>query len=134
MSDEDYANIWGEWAQEEEFKQMKIWDNNDRQTHKPTGAAGPVSSYTLRNLPNHMPKTDSTPMEATILEHVPSLPNISEALSEHTQLEKQVSFSLENETIDLDDPAAHAFQTRIVARVRKRPHQTTPEGASTRKD
>ena len=89
MSDEDYANIWGEWAQQEEFKQMKIWDNNDRQTHKTTGAAGPVSFYTPRNLSIHMPKNDSTPTEATILEHVPSLPNSSDALSKHTQLENK---------------------------------------------
>ena len=53
MSDEDYANIWGEWAQQEEFKQMKIWDNNARQSDKSTGAAGPASYYTSRNLPVH---------------------------------------------------------------------------------
>ena len=28
MSQEEYVNIWGEWAQQEEIKQMKIWDNN----------------------------------------------------------------------------------------------------------
>ena len=99
MSQEEYVNIWGEWAQQEEIKQMKIWDNNARQSDKSTGAAVPAFFYTPRNLSIHMPKADSTPTEATILEHVPSLPNISEALSEPTQLEKQVSFNLRKETI-----------------------------------
>ena len=66
MSDDEYANIWGEWAQQEEFKQMKIWDNNDRQTRKPTGAAGPSYLYPPRHLPIDLPKNNSTPTEATI--------------------------------------------------------------------
>ena len=66
MSQEEYANIWGEWAQQEEIKQMKIWDNNARQSDKSTGAAGPASFYTPRNLSIHMPKPDGSPTEATI--------------------------------------------------------------------
>ena len=85
-----------------------------------------------------MLKPDSSPKEAMIAEHVPSLPKISGAQIEPTQLEyeKRVSFNLKKETIvtrDLDDPSAHAFHARIVARVRKRSHPSTQNGALNRK-
>ena len=63
ISQEEYINIWGDWAQQEEIKQMKIWDNNARQSDKSTAAAGPAAFYTSRNLPLHMPEPHSSPIE-----------------------------------------------------------------------
>ena len=42
-SPDDYADSRGYWAQLEEIKKQKIWDNNARQSDKPTGAAGTAS-------------------------------------------------------------------------------------------
>ena len=85
-----------------------------------------------------MPKSDSSLLEAMISEHVPSLPKFNGAQIEPMELEyeKRVSFDLNNETIvtsDLDDPSAHAFPAKIVARVRKRPHSSAQHGALNRK-